>query len=96
MHSWLNLRSSLLDEIVSLDGPGDNRLDLCNSCSNHPSGSLYRCLECYYSSLQCSNCIVESHKTSPLHRLEVGSFLLVYENIIKLTLRPALAVWVLR
>jgi hypothetical protein len=75
MHSWLNVRSAVLDEMVSLDGPGDHPLDLCSLCLNHQSAPLYRCLECSHSPLYCSECIVELHKQLPLHRLEVCSFL---------------------
>lgn len=83
MHSWLNLQSSILDELLTLDGPGGRRLDLCSSCSINQLAPLYRCLECYHSSLHCSVCIVKVHKTLPLHRLEVGSiakFLKLYRR----------------
>ena len=74
MHSWLTIQSTVLDEIVSLDGPDNHRLDFCSSCSDNRS-PLYRCLECCYSSLHCSGCVVNLHKKLPLHRLEVGSFI---------------------
>lgn len=71
MRSWLDVRSTVLDEIISLDGPGDIRIDLCSSCSDLESTSLYRCLECSYGSLFCGGCIVNLHQALPLHRLEV-------------------------
>ena len=74
MYSWLNLQSTVLDDIISLDGPGDRQLNLCNSCSNHQMATLYRCLECSYSSLYCNECILKRHKALPLHRLEVCLF----------------------
>jgi len=84
MHSWLDVRSIVLDEMVSLDGPGDLQLDLCCSCLNRQPTPLHRCLECSYSSLYCSECIVKIHKVLPLHRLEVRS--LLSRDIVMLTL----------
>jgi hypothetical protein len=74
MHSWLNVRSVVLDEMVSLDGQGNLDLDLCNLCLDCQSTPLYRCLECSHSSLYCRECIVELHGMLPLHRLEVRPF----------------------
>lgn len=73
MHSWLDVRPAVLDEIVGLDGPGDRRIDLCSLCSNDKSFPLYRCIECSYGSLFCGECVVKAHKALPLHRLEVCS-----------------------
>jgi len=73
MYSWLNVLHIVLDDIISLDGPGGRRLDLCALCSNDRPSPRYRCLECSYSSLYCSECIVKQHKALPLHRLEVRS-----------------------
>ncbi|KAF9780597.1 hypothetical protein BJ322DRAFT_1112587 [Thelephora terrestris] len=70
MKSWLGLRSAVLDEIISLDGPGDARTDLCGLFLNHEEPPLYRCLECSYGSLSCGECAVVLHQTMPLHRLE--------------------------
>lgn len=81
MHSWLNMQPAVLDEIVSLDGPGTSCLDLCNLCSNSQPAPLYRCLKCSYSPLYCSGCIVKLHKMLPLHRLE-ASLLLYYTFIV--------------
>ena len=74
MLSWLNVRSAVLDEMVSLDGPGNLHLDLCNLCLDRQSAPLYRCLECSYSSLYCGECTVKLHRVLPLHRLEVRSY----------------------
>ena len=71
MRTFLGLQYTLLDDIVSLDGLGDRRPDLCSSCSKPQSGPLYRCLECAYSLLHCGECIINLHKVQPLHRLEV-------------------------
>lgn len=71
MYSWLNVRPTVLDDIVGLDGPGDSELDLCASCSRRQPIPLYRCLECSYSLLYCNECIVRKHGELPLHRLEV-------------------------
>ena len=71
MYSWLNVRPAVLDEVVSLDGPGNSDLNLCNLCSNSQLTSVYRCMECSHSLLCCGECIVEAHRFLPLHRLEV-------------------------
>jgi hypothetical protein len=71
MTSWLDIESIVLDEMVTLDGPGKNKLDICNSCGNSQTMLLYRCLECSYGLLYCRECIVKSHAMLPLHRLEV-------------------------
>ena len=76
MFSWLNLQSTILDEMVSLDGPGDDRPDICSICSDPQPTSLHRCLECSHSLLCCGECIIQLHKMLPLHRLEVSSFFL--------------------
>ena len=72
MFTWLNVRSTLLDDMVGLDGPGDSHPNLCNLCSNSQSAPSYRCLECSHSLLYCSKCIVKLHKMLPLHRVEVS------------------------
>jgi hypothetical protein len=74
MQSWLDVRSAVLDEIISLDGPGDVPADLCSSCLGHKETPMYRCLECSYGLLFCGECAVRSHQTLPLHRLEVCLF----------------------
>lgn len=73
MQSWLRVQSVVLDEIISLDGPGCNPLDLCSSCSILETKRIYRCIECSYLSIHCVKCIVDQHKVMPLHRLEVCS-----------------------
>jgi len=74
MWSWLDVRSTVLDEIISLDGPGDIQTNLCSSCSNPESIPLYRCLECSYGLLFCGGCVIKLHQVLPLHRLEVCYF----------------------
>lgn len=73
MQTFLGVRSTVLDDMVALDGPGGVPLDFCNSCGNVQGIPLYRCRECSYSLLYCSECIVKSHIALPLHRLEVCS-----------------------
>ena len=71
MKTWLDVRSTVLDEMVTLDGPGNNRLDSCGLCGSSQATPLYHCLECSYGLLYCGECILKSHTMSPLHRLEV-------------------------
>jgi len=72
MRTWLDVRSTILDEMVTLDGAGNH--DSCSLCENADATPLYRCLECSYSLLYCRECVLKSHSTLPLHRLEVGLF----------------------
>ena len=74
MQSWLDVRPIVLDEMIRLDGPGDTRVDFCSSCLNRMASPVYRCLECSYGLLFCRECVIKSHQTMPLHRLEVCSF----------------------
>jgi len=78
MKTWLDVRSTVLDEIVTLDGPGSNKLNLCNSCGNGQAMPLNRCIECAHSLLYCNECILKSHTALPLHRLEVRSYFRAY------------------
>ena len=71
MRTFLDVRPTVLDDIVSLDGPGNKRHDLCSSCGSIEM-TLYRCLECSYSLLCCGECILKLHAILPLHRLEVS------------------------
>ena len=72
MRTFLGVRQTVLDDIVTLDGPGNNQLKSCISCGNVEGRQLYRCLECSYGLLYCRECILKLHTASPLHRLEVG------------------------
>ena len=74
MQSWLDVRPIVLDEMIRLDGPGDAQADFCSSCLTHTTSPVYRCLECSYGLLFCRECVIKSHRTMPLHRLEVCSF----------------------
>ena len=78
MKTWLDVRSTVLDEMVTLDGPGSKKLDLCHSCGNSQAMPLYRCIECSHSLLYCSKCILKLHTALPLHRLEVCSYFRPY------------------
>ena len=73
MQSWIDVRSVVLDEMISLDGQGEIQANTCGSCLNRGE-TLYRCLECSYGLLFCGRCAVISHQALPLHRLEVRSF----------------------
>lgn len=73
MRTFLDVRSTILDDMITLDGPGNSKLNLCNSCKSVQAAPIYRCLECSYSLLYCRECIVKSHAALPLHRLEVRS-----------------------
>ena len=73
MRTFLDVRPTILDDIVTLDGPGNRRLDLCGSCGSVGVKPVFRCIECSYSLLRCGECTLKSHAMLPLHRLEVSS-----------------------
>ena len=73
MRTWQGVESTVLDDMVTLDGPGSSQLNVCNSCKNEQATPRYRCLECSYGLLYCSECILKRHTALPLHRLEVRS-----------------------
>ena len=73
MQTWVTLRTTMLDEMITLDGPGSSPLDSCGLCGNSQETLLCRCLECSFGLLYCGKCIVKLHIMLPLHRLEVGS-----------------------
>ena len=75
MLSWLDVQPTVVDDIITHDGPGDVEIKRCKSCSNKKSDPLYRCLECSYGLLFCGECVIKSHRALPLHRLEVCSSL---------------------
>jgi hypothetical protein len=72
--NWLNVRSTVIDDMITLDGPGNKQLNSCKSCANNQAQPLYRCRECAYSLLYCGECILKAHAALPLHRLEVPSY----------------------
>ena len=80
MLTWLDVRSTVLDEMITLDGPGSHQLDSCNLCGDNQTTSLYRCLECSYALPCCGECVLKSHTTLPLHRLEVSLHFLVHSS----------------
>jgi hypothetical protein len=93
MQLWLDVRPAVLDEIISLDGPGDVQTDFCGSCLNRKTTPpLYRCLECSYGLLFCGECVVRSHQALPLHRLEVH-FICTHHPFITLTPSAVLEGW---
>ena len=71
MWSWLDVQSTMIDDIIAHDGLGDAQTDLCSLCLNCQLAPLYHCLEFFYSSLFCGECIIKLHKALPLHHLEV-------------------------
>lgn len=71
LQEWLNLRDSTLDEIIRLEGLGDNMgATTCSSCDS--TAQRYRCLDCFgRCALQCRPCLLKAHTVLPLHRIQV-------------------------
>lgn len=68
---WLVFRESCLDELLRHDGLGDFLGNtLCVSCLG--AEGVYKCKDCLGGSLlRCRDCLVNSHRDHPLHRVEV-------------------------
>ncbi|TFK70509.1 hypothetical protein BDN72DRAFT_766352, partial [Pluteus cervinus] len=68
---WTDERDKFLEEFVRLDGRGDSMgQELCLQC--HSAKAVYRCQDCFVTSLFCSECIVSRHTENPLHWIEKG------------------------
>lgn len=67
LDDYLHYRQSLLEHLLQLDGRLGSRV--CSECL--ADEGLFRCEDCLYPSLFCASCIVELHKRTPFHRLQV-------------------------
>ncbi|KAJ7739793.1 hypothetical protein DFH07DRAFT_778617 [Mycena maculata] len=69
---WVPLRDEYLAEFLRLEGRGDVAIDFCPSC---PEGKVsanpvYRCMDCTYPDLLCSECCLCAHSDRVLDRIE--------------------------
>lgn len=72
MEYWrLHDRTVVLDEMLRHDGLGDafDGLGPCPNCYGRQA--LFKCNDCSEGIIRCSACTVSSHRSSPLHRIEV-------------------------
>ncbi|KAF8907161.1 hypothetical protein CPB85DRAFT_1223639 [Mucidula mucida] len=73
MLTWRPYRDLYLQELLRLDGCGDN-LEICSRCSTDDisNPAIYRCCEneCHAAGLVCSDCCVSLHAMLPLHWIE--------------------------
>ncbi|KAG1846721.1 hypothetical protein C8R48DRAFT_750579 [Suillus tomentosus] len=66
---WIPERSSYLDEMIRLEGRGNDILrDECN-CKGEGK-LLYRCRDCFGVGMMCRTCVLDKHTHNPLHRIE--------------------------
>ncbi|KAK7026667.1 hypothetical protein VNI00_015540 [Paramarasmius palmivorus] len=68
MAEWHNLRDDYLEQFMWLEGR-DDAINRCH-CKAIDATPIYRCRECFSTSLYCKKCILESHKNRPLDRIE--------------------------
>ncbi|KIJ89697.1 hypothetical protein K443DRAFT_117632 [Laccaria amethystina LaAM-08-1] len=70
LNEWLNFRATFLDEALRHDGLGDFiGHTMCSSCGKVP-GTI-KCKDCQTGRmLKCTECVVASHRTLPLHLIE--------------------------
>jgi hypothetical protein len=72
---WLSERDVFLAEFHRLEGRGDWSSSACLHCGEiGNSPALYRCIDCAGIELMCRSCIVLTHKSNPLHHVEVFFF----------------------
>jgi len=69
---WIPERSSFLDEMIRLEGCGDEIPRGTCSCKGEEP-LLYCCQDCFGVEMVCRACILQWHVHNPLHRVEVRS-----------------------
>jgi hypothetical protein len=69
---WIPHRETYLDELLRHDGRGSNAALICSHVGCGGDG-IYKCRECMFDKLFCSDCIVRHHSNLPLHRILVSA-----------------------
>ncbi|KAF8065143.1 hypothetical protein FPV67DRAFT_1419520 [Lyophyllum atratum] len=69
LKKWLADRDQYLAEFLRLEGRGGHP-DTCPRHSGEECHASYRCIDCFGGELLCQPCMVSTHGTSPLHRIE--------------------------
>ncbi|KAG1851623.1 hypothetical protein DFJ58DRAFT_716681 [Suillus subalutaceus] len=66
---WIPEHSSYLDEMIHLEGHGDEiPQETCSCKSKEPL--LYHCQDCFVVEMVCRACVLQWHVHNPLHRVE--------------------------
>ncbi|KAG6846689.1 hypothetical protein H0H93_012418 [Arthromyces matolae] len=69
MFEWLKHdREVFLDELLRCDGRGSEPMINCGCTGTFPAE--FRCIDCLHCEMKCRSCIVDNHKTLPLHRIQ--------------------------
>ncbi|THU79326.1 hypothetical protein K435DRAFT_698016, partial [Dendrothele bispora CBS 962.96] len=73
MKTFLAHRDDYLAVQMILKGRGEPIPQTCPTCLDDvvPVEPTFRCLDCFFGALVCQDCCVESHKSNPLHRIQV-------------------------
>ncbi|KAN0079965.1 hypothetical protein V8E55_009531 [Tylopilus felleus] len=67
--TWLNDCELFLQELMCLEGRGDQGLDgKCGGCKS--AETCYRCADCFGGVMYCKRCIIQQHTVNPLHRVK--------------------------
>jgi hypothetical protein len=74
MNRWRALRDEFGDELHRLDSRGNVYLadPCCAMCGSQTSAS-FRCMDCCFGRILCSQCMCMSHRYTPFHNIEVRS-----------------------
>src|SRR6266576_2902602 len=60
--------NTLLAAILSAEA--DDGIGWLCRCANSKEVALYRCIDCSFSPVLCSTCIIMSHSRDPFHRMQ--------------------------
>lgn len=70
IEEWLEHRDEFTDELMRHEGlPGSPGPSPCGLCPE--PNAIYRCLDCSFRSMLCQDCIVATHRSEPLHSIQV-------------------------
>ena len=86
LHIWLLHVDTFLEEMIGIEGCGQDHLGECN-CSGDSvsmdvdSSADFECVDCAGRELKCHGCIVQAHTDNLFHRIKVHlSFQLLPSN----------------
>ncbi|KAK7444542.1 hypothetical protein VKT23_015220 [Stygiomarasmius scandens] len=73
MRTFVHHREDYLAIQMILKGRGDRIPTTCPTCPSNrtPIEPTFRCKDCFSTGLMCQDCTVESHRTNPLHQIEL-------------------------
>ena len=70
---WLPHVDTFLEEMIGIEGRGQDRSGQCSCSKNEDADSPaeFECVDCVGRELKCHGCIVQAHADNPFHRIKV-------------------------